>query len=617
MWLNLNKLYQGASRGRKAQHSRLPRPFRPQLEALEDRLTPTSSSLSGGLLTVTGTSGQDTITITRSGSHILGYLAEHIQAIEIFGQGDSDTINIESIGKDISVTVYGGTEVDHINLSPTAHNLAGVFPARITVYGDGEDELTLFDQQSTTNHDYTISDERVRLGDGTNISFFDLGSLNLKGTHDLAAPSTITIENTAFPIAIDAGARATVNVPNADPRIVDSFHDRWSLTVTGEMISNNGTSITWGTEINLHSNPGSSYGFYRPEGSLQDHIYLGSSVNNPFSDLYYSHIRAIAISNDAAPGTPGRNGDFYFGHGGLDSYTQFTLNGDGDSTLSMDESSFAAHTWHISGKDAHGNDIASQGAGNVDGRIFFTGMGELMGELGPDRFVFSPGKSIRAVSGGSWLTPACMNTLDYSAYTTGVTVNLELRQATGVTGTWYAVGGIEIVIGGAGNDTLIGNSSRNILRGRGGSDTLLGGDGNDILVGDDRGQKGSDRLYGGDGRDLVIGGAGADLVSGGSGDDIVIAGSTSFDNSDAILRTFQAVWQRTDLSYTARVQRLRTGVGPLGTYRLNSSSVFADLANDTLAGNQDSDWFFSSTGDKLSDRYIKTAASTAPTEAWN
>lgn len=616
MWLTMNQLYQGASRGRKARHSRVPRPFHPQVETLEDRLTPTSS-LSGGLLTVMGTFGRDTITITRNGSYILGHLAERVQAIEIYGLGDSDTINIEGIGKDISVTVYGGTEVDHINLSPTAHNLAGVFPARISVYGDGEDELTLFDQQSTTNHDYTISDERVRLGDGTNISFHDLGSLNLKATHDLAAPSTITIESAGFPMTIDAGARATVNVLNADPRIVDIFHDRWSLSVTGEMISSNGTSITWGTEINLHANPGSDYGFDRPDGSLQGHIYLGLSVNNPFSDLYYSHIRAIAISNDAAPGTPRLAGSFHFGHGGLDSLTQFTLNGDGDSSLEMDYDSFAAHTWHISGKDAHGNDIASQGAGDMDGRVFFTGMGQLTGDLGPDRFVFSPGKSIGAVDGYSWLTSAGVNTLDYSAYTTGVTVNLELRQATGVNGTWYAVGMISNVIGGAGNDTLIGDSGSNILRGRGGSDTLRGGDGNDILVGDVRGQKGNDRLYGGDGRDLVIGGAGADLVSGSSGDDIVIAGSTSYDNSDAILRTFQAVWKRTDLSYSARVQRLRTGVGPLGMYSLNSTSVFADLANDTLAGNQDSDWFFSSTGDKLSDRYIKTAASTAPTEAWN
>jgi Ca2+-binding RTX toxin-like protein len=54
--------------------------------------------------------------------------------------------------------------------------------------------------------------------------------------------------------------------------------------------------------------------------------------------------------------------------------------------------------------------------------------------------------------------------------------------------------GFENVVGGAGDDTITGNSLANILTGAAGNDTLNGGGGNDTL-------------FGGDGNDLLIGGA--------------------------------------------------------------------------------------------------------------
>jgi Ca2+-binding RTX toxin-like protein len=78
------------------------------------------------------------------------------------------------------------------------------------------------------------------------------------------------------------------------------------------------------------------------------------------------------------------------------------------------------------------------------------------------------------------------------------------------------------VRGGAGNDTLTGDSRANTLRGGAGDDTLTGGSGNDTLFG----EAGSDSLYGGAGADTLYGGGGTgtdatDTLYGGDGPDIL------------------------------------------------------------------------------------------------
>lgn len=127
--------------------------------------------------------------------------------------------------------------------------------------------------------------------------------------------------------------------------------------------------------------------------------------------------------------------------------------------------------------------------------------------------------------------------LDASAYSNGVSLDLRpgFFSAFGsyedmviTYGTW-----IENAAGGAGADTLTGNSLMNILSGGGGADLILGGDGADTLSGDSgdddllgqnghdslSGHTGSDALSGGDGNDTLRGGWGADHAWGGNGDD--------------------------------------------------------------------------------------------------
>lgn len=88
---------------------------------------------------------------------------------------------------------------------------------------------------------------------------------------------------------------------------------------------------------------------------------------------------------------------------------------------------------------------------------------------------------------------------------------------------------IENAIGGTGDDSILGNSAKNLLEGGEGSDHLVGFKGNDKLKGGEGadelfGSKGDDKLFGGVGRDTLEGGKGNDLIKGQKGNDIISGG---------------------------------------------------------------------------------------------
>lgn len=164
------------------------------------------------------------------------------------------------------------------------------------------------------------------------------------------------------------------------------------------------------------------------------------------------------------------------------------------------------------------------------------------------------------------------------------------------------------MFGGAGNDTLIGDSSyavnisgndyldgedgHDLLFGDGGSDTLYGGDGNDQLVGDGEdvptafhgndlldGGKGSDTLWGGSGVDTLFGGEGVDFLLGGEGNDSLDGG----DDND-------------QLQGEAGNDLLSGGTG--------ADTLLGGLGNDTLLGGAGIDYLQGDAGD---DVYILNA----------
>ncbi len=100
----------------------------------------------------------------------------------------------------------------------------------------------------------------------------------------------------------------------------------------------------------------------------------------------------------------------------------------------------------------------------------------------------------------------------YTDHATAVTVHLDgIANDGSVDEGDNVLRNIDVVIGGAGNDRLVGNLRANELDGRGGQDTLIG-------------SGGADRLSGGRGNDTIWAGRGNDTVEGEVGDDWIAAG---------------------------------------------------------------------------------------------
>ena len=198
------------------------------------------------------------------------------------------------------------------------------------------------------------------------------------------------------------------------------------------------------------------------------------------------------------------------------------------------------------------------------GGVSFSGFRNITGGAGQNTFVLSNGAGLSGTINGG---VGGKNWLDYSAYTTGITVNLATGAATGfgsATSNIYNVRG-----GSAGLDKLTGNSKGNIL---------LGGGGSNIIVG-------------GTGVSLLIAGTGLSNITGGSGGDLIIGGNTTLDNNalDSIL----AEWQSVD-TYANRINFIKNGGGLNGTNVLNlGTTVIDNLAANVLTGAAGGkNWYF-------------------------
>jgi hypothetical protein len=229
------------------------------------------------------------------------------------------------------------------------------------------------------------------------------------------------------------------------------------------------------------------------------------------------------------------------GVGGTATSLAAVVGGSGTNTLT---GANVANTWNLTGSNK----------GTINGTFTFTAFANLIGGTAGNDFVFSDGQGVTGkITGGG----TSGNKLDYSAYTTGIYVNLHTGVATGTGG----ISNIQKVHGGNGNDILVGYGSGIVLRA-------------------------------GAGNDLIIGGSGRASLQSGSGQDIVIAGSTSFDTNAAALKAIEAYWSNTSMNETTRYQQLSTLGTPTGGYKLAPATVMHAAASDTLALGSANDWLF-------------------------
>ena len=157
-----------------------------------------------------------------------------------------------------------------------------------------------------------------------------------------------------------------------------------------------------------------------------------------------------------------------------------------------------------------GSIIVDDGFGNL---TVYTGSSveKIIGGAGDDTIIFSVDGVQLAAGAGTIDGGPGQNTLDYSAYTTTVTVDLAAGTATGTAG----ISNIQHILGGSGDDFLSGSDGVDTLWGGAGNDVLSGGGGNDTL----NGGEGQDQLFGGADADILNGDAGNDTLDGGAGND--------------------------------------------------------------------------------------------------
>ncbi len=296
--------------------------------------------------------------------------------------------------------------------------------------------------------------------------------------------------------------------------------------------------------------------FLNDQGNTTSHTYalLAASLTRtaPFAGLTYGTMENLAVN-------AGTGNDTISVNSSLATTAMTVHGGGGQNTL---QKTSGTNTWRITAANA-GNLTGT----NLGSAVTFSNMQSCMGGSGGDSFILSNGVGVTGAINGA----AGIDTLDYAAYMTSlsVMVNLRLSTASNVGG---GISNIENVTGGSGNDTLVGNIASN---------TLSGGPGRDLLIG---------------GGDAVLGNA--DVLLGGAGEDILIAGHTTYDLNTAALAAIMVEWTRA-ISYSARVMNLLTGTG---VPALNAGTVTYNRApnGNTLLGGANLDLFF---GHRLRDTH--------------
>jgi hypothetical protein len=191
----------------------------------------------------------------------------------------------------------------------------------------------------------------------------------------------------------------------------------------------------------------------------------------------------------------------------------------------------------------------------------------ILGGQGNDTYRFDGtnlAPAIRIDGGGG------TNTLDYSAVTDSVYVNLQTGEASGLKG---GIANIQNVTGGAGNNILVGN----------GANVLTGGAGFNILIAG--GAAGSGLPL-----EASILFAGSTLI-GGAGENLLIGGITAYDTDKAALDALMAVWSGPE-PYSTRVSNLQSGL-------LAPGKVFWNGLQNTLNGQAGLNLYFGSAANDL------------------
>jgi hypothetical protein len=460
--------------------------------------------------------------------------------------GGNDVVNVVATNGPLIVNLGNGT--DTVNVSPVAQNLNNIQGAVTIHYGLGIDTLNVDDQANSANQTtYSMTASTVsRTGSGVitygpNINFVNIYGGSGNNTYNVTNTETffpttlntgggndvVNVEETTGPLTVNLGNGANnVNVsPGAQN--LDNIHGAVSVNGQGS-----GSSVT----VNDQGN-----------GAGQVYTLISTALaRSGAGTIMYGGIQALTVNGSSGGDT------VQVINTALS--TPVALNG-GAGGMAL-YASDADNTWTVTAQNT-----GTLTSSVIAGTVTFTGAQSLHGGAGADYFRFANGAGVDGtIDGGGGV-----NTLDYSSYSTSVTVNLQVSAASGVGG---GVANIQNVTGGNGGGTA---GMYNLLIGNGGN-VLTGGFGR---------------------RNLLVAGGSASTLNGGDQDDLLIAGTTAYDSDPAMAAWSQiaAVWNSATLDFWTRVNLLSTpGSGlPL----LDASTVFGNGGGNTLNGTGELAWIFS------------------------
>jgi hypothetical protein len=402
---------------------------RASFEALESRRVLATVSFSGGILSVSdaGSSSNDSIVVAAVGSpaqvqvtvngqvvtdpaHPVVSLSD-VTSVDVAGGNGDDTITIKAI--DTTVSVDGGTGDNKLVIigDATANTFANLTGSSLSVNGNA----------------YTF----MNLG--------SLGSLNVVGQGAKDTLSVMTMPT--FSVLYNGGGGINTLI---GPNTVNTWN---ILTVNGgnlnpTLISN----FRFGNVQNLTGGTASDTFNIFSGGSIGNNITGGGGA-----DLlsYASRSSAVKFSLQANIALPSYVG-FGTGVGGLLDVDTIEGSSSGNDTL-------------LGFNGMNTFDITGANAGMVTGIVNatphvaqFSSFENLTGRDQNDSFVFADGAGVTGkISGGTG-----NDTMDFSAYTTAVSINLQSKMFLNASAGRFA--GIETFIGSTANTTtLIGPNTLN------------------------------------------------------------------------------------------------------------------------------------------------------------
>jgi hypothetical protein len=343
--------------------------------------------------------------------------------------GSTDTITLSQSGGQLEVQISAGTPLPGIPSNQTFFYNSGQFSSVTISTGDGSTTVNVQDTTPVT----------------VNLAVHGNTTVNVGADHN-----TVNLWET------DSGTSTTIN--GSSTMTVNVGRNGSVQKIKGSVILDNPTSFT---TVNVDDSADTT-----SRTVTVGVTSFGGATYEYVSGLAPATIYAELGQTNSLTVRTGRGGASVSVQG-TDVLTSLIGNASGTNTLvgvNVDT------TWNITGTNA-GN------FRNANATASFTNFQNLTGGSGNDTFVFSNGAGVSGNINGGGGT----NMLNYAAYNTGVTVDLSANSATGVGGS---VTNIQQLRGGAGNDSLTGNTSGtttffaspgiDIITGAGGTNTLLG-----------------------------------------------------------------------------------------------------------------------------------------------